>query len=87
MPRTASAGASRRKAIRFSAPDASARAAAVISEVHLNPATLVAPAHTMPGIHLSQNHQLKRRIEYGTNDKGHPTNGEKADDDTHDWTH
>ena len=35
-----------------------------------------------PALSLSRDDQPARRSENGTNDEGHPTNGEKGDDDT-----
>src|SRR6266571_948416 len=76
MPRSASAGASSRKATRFSAPRgspaASARAAAVISESMGIPPHLSLPPFDARH-YLSHDHQPARRIENGTDDEGHPT--------------
>ena len=80
--------ASSRNATRFSAPRgspaASARAAAVISESIGIPPHLSLPPFDTPALSLSRDDQPARRSENGTNDEGHPTNGEKGDDDTHD---
>ena len=47
-----------------------ARAAALISEFDLNPATLVTPTVSMPGTYLSHDHEAARRIRNRPNEEG-----------------